>query len=341
MAEEMPRRRLGRGLAALIGDVGTEPASEARRPTPPKTLPVSFLSPNPRNPRKDFDSAELDDLAASVRERGVVQPILVRQTPGSANAYEIIAGERRWRAAQKVGLHDVPVLVLEATDREALELAIIENVQRTDLNALEEALGYQQLVDEHGYSQGQLAEVIGKSRSHIANTLRLLKLPERVQHFVRSGPAVGRPRADAGHAARSGGGGAPHRRSGHERARGGGAGRERATQGRRQAAAGGERRRHAGAGEGAVRRARPDGAINHRKRRRRSADPLQDARTARRRLPPAQSGRDDRRRSFRRDLAEGHGAPGRVRTSTPLRATDFEFCRVCQFRHRGSRRRRS
>ncbi len=157
-------------------------------------MPVSFLSPNPRNPRKDFDSAGLDDLAASVRERGVVQPILVRAVPGSANAYEIIAGERRWRAAQKVGLHDVPVLVLEATDREALELAIIENVQRTDLNALEEALGYQQLVDEHGYSQGQLAEVIGKSRSHIANTLRLLKLPERVQHYVRNG------QLSAGHA---------------------------------------------------------------------------------------------------------------------------------------------
>jgi len=194
MAEEMPRRRLGRGLAALIGDVGVEPASEVRRPAPPKTLPVSFLSPNPRNPRKDFDSAELDDLAASVKERGVVQPILVRPAAGGVNAYEIIAGERRWRAAQRVGLHDVPVVVLEATDREALELAIIENVQRTDLNALEEALGYQQLVDEHGYSQGQLAEVIGKSRSHIANTLRLLKLPESVQHYVRSG------QLSAGHA---------------------------------------------------------------------------------------------------------------------------------------------
>jgi ParB family transcriptional regulator, chromosome partitioning protein len=194
MAEEMPRRRLGRGLAALIGDVGAEPASETRRPAPQKTLPVSFLTPNPRNPRKDFDSAELDDLAASVRERGVVQPILVRMMPGSVNGYEIIAGERRWRAAQKVGLHDVPVVVLEATDGEALELAIIENVQRTDLNALEEALGYQQLVDEHGYSQGQLAEVIGKSRSHIANTLRLLKLPESVQRYVRSG------QLSAGHA---------------------------------------------------------------------------------------------------------------------------------------------
>jgi len=194
MAEEMPRRRLGRGLAALIGDVGAEPILETRRPAPPKTLPVGFLSPNPRNPRKDFDSSELDDLAASVRERGVVQPILVRPVPGGVNAYEIIAGERRWRAAQKVGLHEVPVLVLEATDREALELAIIENVQRTDLNALEEALGYQQLVDEHGYSQGQLGEVIGKSRSHIANTLRLLKLPESVQHYVRSG------QLSAGHA---------------------------------------------------------------------------------------------------------------------------------------------
>ncbi|SDB22792.1 ParB/RepB/Spo0J family partition protein [Bauldia litoralis] len=194
MAEDAPRQRLGRGLAALIGDIAPEPATEKRRSGPPRTLPVEFLRPNPRNPRKDFVTADLDDLASSVKERGVVQPILVRPVADAANTYEIIAGERRWRAAQKVGLHDVPVVVLEVSDSEALELAIIENVQRADLNPLEEALGYQQLLDDHDYTQMQLAEVIGKSRSHIANTLRLLKLPESVLAYVRSG------KLSAGHA---------------------------------------------------------------------------------------------------------------------------------------------
>ncbi|MCB1486170.1 MAG: ParB/RepB/Spo0J family partition protein [Bauldia sp.] len=194
MAEDTSRQRLGRGLAALIGDIATEPGPEKRRAAPPKTLPVEFLRPNPRNPRKDFSASELDDLAASVKERGVVQPILVRQVGGGGDNYEIIAGERRWRAAQKVGLHNVPVVILEVTDSEALELAIIENVQRADLNALEEALGYQQLIDDHQYTQSQLAEVIGKSRSHIANTLRLMKLPESVRDYVRSG------KLSAGHA---------------------------------------------------------------------------------------------------------------------------------------------
>ena len=194
MAEETSRQRLGRGLAALIGDVATEPGPEKRRSAPPKTLPVEFLRPNPRNPRKDFGAAELDDLAASVKERGVVQPILVRPVAAADNGYEIIAGERRWRAAQKVGLHNVPVVILEVSDSEALELAIIENVQRADLNPLEEALGYQQLIDDHQYTQVQLAEVIGKSRSHIANTLRLLKLPDGVLDYVRSG------KLSAGHA---------------------------------------------------------------------------------------------------------------------------------------------
>jgi ParB family transcriptional regulator, chromosome partitioning protein len=200
MAEDMSRRRLGRGLAALIGDVGAEPA-ERLRAIPPRTLPVGFLRPNPRNPRKDFDPAELDELAVSIRERGVVQPILVRPVPGVLNAFEIIAGERRWRAAQKAGLHDVPVVIHEVSDREALELAIIENVQRADLNPLEEAFGYQQLIEQHGYNHGQLAEVIGKSRPHIANTLRLLKLPERVQDYVRSGQlSAGHARALVTHA---------------------------------------------------------------------------------------------------------------------------------------------
>jgi ParB family chromosome partitioning protein len=192
MAEDLARRRLGRGLAALIGDVAPEAPAHERRSV--RRLPVGLLRPNPRNPRKSFDEAELADLAASIRERGVVQAILVRPLGESAEAYEIIAGERRWRAAQRAGLHDVPVAVHEVGDREALELAIIENVQRSDLNPLEEAQGYRQLIEEHGYSQGQLAEVIGKSRPHIANTLRLLRLPEAVQAFVRDG------RLSAGHA---------------------------------------------------------------------------------------------------------------------------------------------
>jgi ParB family chromosome partitioning protein len=194
MAEENSRRRLGRGLAALIGDAGAETAAEPRQAAPPRTLPIGFLRPNPRNPRHDFDAAELDELAASVRERGVVQPILVRRAPGTDDQFEIIAGERRWRAAQKVGLHDVPVVIHDVSDAEALELAIIENIQRADLSPVEEALGYQQLVDDHTYSQAQVAEVIGKSRSHIANTLRLLTLPETVLNYLRSG------KLSAGHA---------------------------------------------------------------------------------------------------------------------------------------------
>jgi ParB family chromosome partitioning protein len=193
MAEEAARSRLGRGLAALIGDVGAE-VSVMDRNRGQRRLPVAFLRPNPRNPRKSYDAAELDELAASIREKGVVQPILVRPAGGSSEAYEIIAGERRWRAAQKVGLHDVPVVIHHVSDKEALELAIIENVQRADLNALEEALGYQQLIDQHGYTQGGLSDVIGKSRPHIANTLRLLKLPPVVQDYLRAG------QLSAGHA---------------------------------------------------------------------------------------------------------------------------------------------
>jgi len=185
MAEDMARRRLGRGLAALLGDNAAEaPAAPERRA--PRKLPIALLRPNPRNPRKAFGDAELAELVASVKERGVVQAILVRPAP-AGEGYEIIAGERRWRAAQKAGLHEVPVAIHEVDDRGALELAIIENVQRADLNALEEAMGYQQLIDEHGYSPSQLGDVIGKSRPHIANTLRLLKLPASVQAHLRSG----------------------------------------------------------------------------------------------------------------------------------------------------------
>jgi ParB family chromosome partitioning protein len=194
MAEEAAARsRLGRGLAALIGDVGSETVID-RTSRAPRRLPVAHLRPNPNNPRKAFKASDLDDLTASVRERGVVQPLIVRPVPGVRDEYEIVAGERRWRAAQKAGVDDVPVLVREASDKEALELAIIENVQRADLNAVEEARGYQQLIDQYDYSQNELADVIGKSRSHIANTLRLLQLPEAVQALVSDG------RLTAGHA---------------------------------------------------------------------------------------------------------------------------------------------
>ncbi|SHF58638.1 chromosome partitioning protein, ParB family [Kaistia soli DSM 19436] len=191
--EDGSRRRLGRGLAALIGDVDTESVVNERSRLS-RRVPVAFLRPNPRNPRKAFEEADLADLTASIREKGIVQPILVRSIVGAGEAYEIIAGERRWRAAQRAGLHDVPVLINNVSDQEALELAIIENVQRADLNALEEALGYQQLIDEFSYSQTALADVIGKSRPHVANTLRLLKLPEPVQAYVREGKLT------AGHA---------------------------------------------------------------------------------------------------------------------------------------------
>ena len=187
------RRRLGRGLAALLGDMA-EPEIAAAERAGSKRVPIELVHPNPRNPRRAFDDADLADLAKSIREKGVVQPILVRPAKGMANHYEIIAGERRWRASQRAGQHEIPVIVQEATDKEALELAIIENVQRTDLNPLEEAFGYEQLIAEFGYTQQDLGEIIGKSRSHVANTLRLLKVSEPVKAHLRSG------RITAGHA---------------------------------------------------------------------------------------------------------------------------------------------
>lgn len=150
-------------------------------------VPIEFLSPNPRNPRRQFGDAELTDLAQSIREHGIVQPVVARPSPSQAGHYEIIAGERRWRAAQRAGLAEIPVIVRDVSDRTALELAIIENVQRADLNAVEEALGYQNLIDEHGYTQADLGQVIGKSRSHVANTLRLLKLPDVIRDMLVDG----------------------------------------------------------------------------------------------------------------------------------------------------------
>lgn len=186
MADDAQRARLGRGLAALIGDVADE-MDVADRARGQRRVPVEFLRPNPRNPRKAFSDAELDNLANSIRERGIIQPIVVRSLPSLVDAFEIIAGERRWRAAQRAGLHDVPIVVIEADDRTSLELAIVENVQRADLNPVEEAAGYERLIAEFTYSQADLATIIGKSRSHVANTLRLLKLPASVQAMLESG----------------------------------------------------------------------------------------------------------------------------------------------------------
>jgi ParB family chromosome partitioning protein len=196
MADEHRRHGLGRGLSALIGDdVPVAPkAAEAPGGKNPRTLPVAFLKPNRFQPRKTFVQEELQDLANSIREKGVLQPILVRPIAGETNAYEIVAGERRWRASQMAKLHDVPVVIREMSDGESLELAIIENVQREDLNAIEEAAAYHELMDRFSYTQDRVAQEVGKSRPHIANTLRLLKLPESVKAMVRDGQLT------AGHA---------------------------------------------------------------------------------------------------------------------------------------------
>jgi ParB family chromosome partitioning protein len=183
---------LGRGLAALIGDVGTE-AAPSRGEAAPRRAPLEQIRPNPRNPRRNFPDAELDELAVSIRGKGLIQPVVVRRVAGKAAPYEIVAGERRWRAAQRAGLSEIPIVLVEADDRTSLEFAIIENVQREDLNAIEEATGYQNLIDEYSYTQAELANSLGKSRSHITNTLRLLKLPEDVKNSLVEG------RLSAGH----------------------------------------------------------------------------------------------------------------------------------------------
>ena len=186
MNDDPSRRRLGRGLAALIGEIDRPAQPQEVKVVADSTVPIEFLSPNPRNPRRNFAEAELADLAQSIREHGIVQPVVARPA-GEAGRFEIIAGERRWRAAQRAGLAQIPVIIRDVNDRVALELAIIENVQRADLNAVEEALGYQQLLDEHNYTQADLGQIIGKSRSHVANTLRLLKLPDPVRDLIIDG----------------------------------------------------------------------------------------------------------------------------------------------------------
>jgi len=189
-------RGLGRGLSALLGEgepqppAASEPADGAARS---RMLPVAFLKPNRFQPRRFFDAGELKELADSIKEKGVLQPILVRPTDGK-DSFEIVAGERRWRAAQLAKLHEIPVIVRSMSDSESLEIAIIENVQRAGLNAIEEALGYQELINKFTYTQEQLADVIGKSRPHIANMLRLLKLPDSIKEMITDG------RLSAGHA---------------------------------------------------------------------------------------------------------------------------------------------
>jgi ParB family chromosome partitioning protein len=192
MADEA-RSRLGRGLASLIGDIGGE-AAHVDRPRGQRKVPIEFLKPNPRNPRRAFSDTELGELADSIKQHGVIQPIVVRPVKGTQDRYEIIAGERRWRASQAAGLHEVPIIPVEASDSDALELAIIENVQREDLNAMEEAQGYHALVGEFKRSQEDIAKIVGKSRSHVANMMRLTKLPAEVQAYIAAG------QLSAGHA---------------------------------------------------------------------------------------------------------------------------------------------
>jgi ParB family transcriptional regulator, chromosome partitioning protein len=185
------KRRLGRGLAALIGDDVVEAASpEDFRGL--RHLPIELLHPNPNNPRKTFREEELEELSRSIREKGLLQPLVVRQRDDGE--YEIVAGERRWRASQRAGLHELPVLIRELSDGETLEIALIENIQRADLNPLEEARAYGQLLEQFSYTQQQLADSVGKSRSHIANTIRLLNLPESVRAYIEEGKLT------AGHA---------------------------------------------------------------------------------------------------------------------------------------------
>lgn len=187
------KRRLGRGLAALIGDFAEDGAATVEDGGGLRHIPVELVFANPNNPRRNFKEDELEDLARSVREKGLLQPIVVRPRR-DGEGYEIVAGERRWRASQRAQLHEIPALVRDLNDGEALELAIMENIQRSDLNPLEEASGYQQLIDRFGYTQQQLADSIGKSRSHIANTLRLLVLPGDVRVHIETGALT------AGHA---------------------------------------------------------------------------------------------------------------------------------------------
>ncbi|WP_417250104.1 ParB/RepB/Spo0J family partition protein [Celeribacter sp.] len=192
------KRGLGRGLSSLMADVGTAAATTAPTETAEaradQVVPIEKIEPNPEQPRRKFDEEKIKELSSSISEKGLIQPIIVRPNPRRQGAYEIVAGERRWRASQMAKLHELPVIIRDYDDTEVLEVAIIENIQRADLNSIEEAAGYAQLMSKFGHTQEQLAEALGKSRSHIANMMRLLQLPDDVQTFVEEG------KLSAGHA---------------------------------------------------------------------------------------------------------------------------------------------
>ncbi len=193
MERKAERRGLGRGLSALMADINVDTPVENGSRRSETSLPIEKIIPNPNQPRRDFEPAALSDLAASIRAKGVIQPLIVRPIEGT-DQYEIVAGERRWRASQLAQLHDVPVVIRDFDDTEVLEVAIIENIQRADLNPIEEALGFRALMDRFGHTQEKLADALSKSRSHIANLLRLLNLPDDVQRYLRDG------QLSAGHA---------------------------------------------------------------------------------------------------------------------------------------------
>lgn len=195
-------RGLGRGLSALMSDVNQEiaPATTQLPRRPDLYVPVERIRPNPDQPRRAFNKDALDELASSIAEKGVIQPLIVRKHPTDAEIYEIVAGERRWRASQIAQLHEIPVIIREYTDTEVLEVAIIENIQRADLNPIDEGAGYRQLMQKFGHTQEQLSSVLGKSRSHIANLMRLLNLPDGVRDYLVEGKLTqGHARALIGH----------------------------------------------------------------------------------------------------------------------------------------------
>lgn len=193
-------RGLGRGLSALMSDVTPEESTQAPAKRPDLIVPIERVQPNPDQPRRTFAEDALEELAGSIAEKGIIQPLIVRQSPSDPDMFEIVAGERRWRAAQRAKLHEIPVLLRDYDDTEVLEIAIIENIQRADLNPVDEAAGYKQLMDRFGHTQDKLASALGKSRSHIANLLRLLSLPEEVQTYLVSGQlSAGHARALVGH----------------------------------------------------------------------------------------------------------------------------------------------
>jgi len=200
MTEKSPKTRgLGRGLSALMADVTSDTGVERERRLDQR-LPVESLRANPDQPRRTFSTAALEELAASIREKGIIQPLIVRPDPGTIGRYQIVAGERRWRAAQMANQHDVPVIIRDYSDTEVLEVALIENIQRADLNAIDEGAAYRQLIERFGHTQDHLAQALGKSRSHIANQMRLLTLPDDVQGMIVTGAlSAGHARTLVGH----------------------------------------------------------------------------------------------------------------------------------------------